>query len=89
MNKVFSCADDCGVKAFYQDTDSTHLNYDDVDKVVKGYEEKYGVDLVGEYLGNFHVDFPDIEKDCGEVYAIESFVLGKKTYFDHLESTSK
>ena len=35
MNKVFSCADDCELKTYYQDTDSSHLNYDDVPKVVK------------------------------------------------------
>ena len=37
MNKVCSCADDCGVKIYYQDTDSMHLNYDDVHKVVERY----------------------------------------------------
>ena len=31
MNQVFSCADDCNVKIYFQDTDSIHLNYDDVD----------------------------------------------------------
>ena len=35
------------------------------------------------------MDFPGIEKGCGEVYAIESFFFGKKSYSDHLESTSK
>ena len=89
MNKVFSCANDCDVKIYYQDTDSIHFNYDDVPWVVKRYKEKYGLDLVGEDLGNFHVDFPDIEKRCGEVYAIESFFLSKRSYFDHLESMSK
>ena len=89
MNKLFSCADDCGVKSYYRDTDSLHLNYDDVDQVVKIYKERYGFDLVGEDLGNFHVDFPGIEKGCGEVYAIESLYLGKTSYFDHFESTSK
>ena len=39
MNKVFSCADDCGVKIYYQGTDSIHLNYDDVDKTVKRYKK--------------------------------------------------
>ena len=39
MNKVFSCADNIGVRIYYQDTDSIHLNYDDVDKVVKRYKE--------------------------------------------------
>ena len=36
MNKVFSCADDCDIKIYYQDTDSIHLNYDDVDKIENG-----------------------------------------------------
>ena len=39
MNKVFSSASDIDVKIYYQDTDSIHLNYDDVDKVVKRYKE--------------------------------------------------
>ena len=32
MNEVFSCADDCDITICYQDTDSIHLNYGDVDK---------------------------------------------------------
>ena len=80
MNKVFSCADDCQIKIYYQDTDSIHLNYDDVDTVVKRYKEKYGLDLVGEDLGNFHVDF-DMDKANSEIYAIESLFLGKKTIY--------
>ena len=58
MNKVFSCADGCDIKIYYQDTDSIHLNYEDVDKIENGYKEKYGSELVGEELGNFHIDFP-------------------------------
>jgi len=88
MNKVFSCADDLNIKIYYQDTDSIHLNYDDVEKVVARYKEKYGLDLVGEDLGNFHVDF-DMEGAVSEIYAIESLFLGKKTYIDILESTDK
>ena len=58
MNCVFGCANDCGVKINYQDTDSIHLNYDDVDTVVNRYKIKYGKELVGENLSQFHVDFP-------------------------------
>ena len=50
-------------------------------------KKKYGLDLVGEDLGNFHVDF-DMDKANSEIYAIES-LLGKKTYIDILESTDK
>ena len=88
MNKVFSCADDVNVKIYYQDTDSIHLNYDDVPKIVERYQQKYNQELVGEYLGNFHVDF-DMDGACGEIYAKESLFLGKKTYIDILESTDK
>ena len=39
MNKVFSCADDLNIEKYInQDTDSTNLNYDDVDKIVEGYK---------------------------------------------------
>ena len=77
MNRVFDSASKCGVKIYYQDTDSMHLNYDDVNKVVNKYKEIYNFNLIGEELGNFHVDFP--KKDgYDEVYAIESFFLGKK-----------
>ena len=89
MNRVFGSAAGIDVKIYYQDTDSTHLNYEDVDKVVKRYKEQYGLELVGDQLGRFHVDFPDIDKECGEVCGTESFFLGKKTYFDELESTNK
>ena len=39
MNKVFSCADDCSIGIYDQDTDDIHLNYDDVAKVVKTYTQ--------------------------------------------------
>ena len=87
MNKVFSCADDCDVKIYYQDTDSIHLDCDDVPLVVKGYR-KYGLELVGEDLGNFHVGF-DLYGATSEIYAVGSVFLGKKTYIDILESTDK
>ena len=88
MNKVFSCADDCDIKIYYQDPDSIHVNYDDVDKVVKRYKERYGSELVGEDLDNFHIDF-SMDKATSEIYAIESLFLSKKTYIDILEATGK
>ena len=86
LNKVFSCADDCAIKIYHQDTDIIHLNYDDVDTVVKRYNEKYGSELVGEDLGNFHIDF-SMDNYNSDTYAIESLFLGKKTYIYSLEST--
>ena len=58
MNCVFDCANDCNVNTYYQGTDSIHLNYVDVDKIVKIYTGTYKLDLVGDYLCQFHVDWP-------------------------------
>ena len=69
MNKVFSCADDCDIKIYYQDTDSIHLNYDDVGKIENRYKEKHGSELVGEELGNFHIDF-SMDNDNSEIDVI-------------------
>ena len=85
MNKVFSCAGYLNIKIYYQDTDSIHLNYDDVPKIVEYYKHKYNQELVGDNLGSFHVDF-DMDGACGEIYAKGSLFLGKKTYIDMLES---
>ena len=79
MNKVFSCADYCDVKTYYQDTDSIHLNYEDVDKVVDIYNDKYGLELIGEELGKFHIDF-SMDNANSVIYAIESLFLCKKTH---------
>ena len=57
MNKLFSFAGDCDIKIYYQDTASIHLTYGAVDKIENRYKEKYGSELVGEELGNFHIDF--------------------------------
>ena len=43
---------------------------------------------MGEQLGNFHVDF-ELDGACSEVYSSESLYLGKKSYFENLESTDK
>ena len=89
MNKVFSCSSGCGGKMYYQDTDSIHLNYEDVCKIVESYNDKYGQEFVGKDLGQFHVDLPDIENNCVEVYGINNYLLGKNTYLDILGSTNE
>ena len=88
MNKVFEVSNDCGVKMYYQDTGSIHLNYDDVDKIVNRYKETYSQDLVGQGLGNFHVDF-SMDGAVSELYGNESYFLGKQTYLDILEPANK
>ena len=78
MNKMFSCADDCKVKIYYQDTDSIHMNYDDVPILCEYYKQKYNQELVGNGLGNFHIDF-DLPGAVRDIYSKESYFLGNKS----------
>ena len=85
MNKVFPCCDDCSIKLYYQATDSIHLNYDDVNKMVEKCKQQYGQELVGTDLGQFHEGF-SMEDAKNEIYGVESLLLGEK-HIGILEST--
>ena len=88
MNKVFNCADDLNIKIYYQDTDSTHMNYDDVPRLCEYYKQTYTQELVGNGLGNFYIDF-DLPGSVSDIYSKESLFVSKNTYIDVLESTDK
>ena len=79
MNKVFDVSNDCGVKVYYQDTDSIHLIYDGVYEIVKRYKRKHNQDLVGDGLGNFHVGF-SMDGAVTEIYGVGSLFLSKNIY---------
>ena len=57
-------------------------------QLLRDINKKYGLDIVGEDLGNFHIDF-SMDKANSETYAIESLFPGKRTYIDILEPTDK
>lgn len=82
MNEVMTTAEDAGLNIYYQDTDSMHINDVDISKLEKLYNEKYGRELIGKKMGQFHSDF-ELGK-CKNVYAVESIFLGKKSYYDKL-----
>ena len=90
MNEVMCLAFDIGCRIFYQDTDSMHIFLEDLAKLEKAYKEKYGRDLKGKQLCQFHSDFPEVEGGAkGEVpYSIESIFLMKKLYVDKLTDSS-
>lgn len=88
MNEVMNIANDNEIVIYYQDTDSMHMNRDDVKKLETLYETKYGKILNGKNMGQFHTDF-EIKGACSEVYSTMSYFLGKKCYMDKLESTDK
>jgi hypothetical protein len=82
MNEVMCTAEDAGRKVFITDTDSLHIHEDELDGLAADFSEKYGRDLVGKQLGQFHTDFE--LKGCHSVIAKRAIFLGKKCYLDHL-----
>jgi hypothetical protein len=77
MNRLMCCAEDIGVKIFYQDTDSVHMRFEDVAKVEEAYFKKYGLVLDGSALGNFHID---LESDAIDKRAKELNLKEGKDY---------
>lgn len=86
MNRVMCLADDFHLDVYYQDTDSMHIRRDQVPVLERAFASKYGRDLRGTALCQFHPDFDPIcsESIPEEVTAIESYFLGKKCYCDKL-----
>jgi hypothetical protein len=85
MNEVMTLAEDNNIPIFYQDTDSNHMLEQDVNKLATLFKQKYGKELIGKELGQFHSDF-ELE-GCNNVYATDSIFLGKKCYIDKLCGT--
>ena len=88
MNEVMTLAEDEKLSIWYQDTDSMHINYEEVDLLEKAFKMKYNRYLIGTDMSQFHIDF-DLEGSCGEIYSTESYFLAKKVDLGNLESINK
>jgi len=87
MNEVMCTAEDIGIDIYITDTDSMHLLNEEIPRLQKAFNTKYGRELIGKQLGQFHSDF---EMDgCKEVLARKSIFLGKKCYIDELVGINK
>jgi hypothetical protein len=100
MNEVMCLAEDIGADIHYTDTDSMHIQADKVKPLGEAFKLKYGRELIGKHLGQFHTDFEfdqsyhirdgqlqrvgNSVKCIGEPVAVESIFLGKKSYIDLL-----
>lgn len=82
MNEVMCTAEDIGIKIYYQDTDSMHIQKNKIDDLAKEYKKRYARDLIGKNLGQFHNDFDEVENG----YAYKSIFVGKKMYVDILKN---
>ena len=79
---------DLGIKIFYQDTDSMHIEKDKIELLSNAFKEKYNRELIGKSLGQFHSDFEPINNHKETPYAIESIFVAKKIYMDKLTDSS-
>ena len=82
MNEVMCTAEDIGIKIYYQDTDSMHIQKNKIDDLATEYKKRYGRELIGKNLGQFHNDFDEVENG----YAYKSIFVGKKMYVDILKN---
>ena len=57
MNEVMCLAEDLDIHIYYQDTDSMHIVKDKMDLLASVYRKKYGRELIGKNLRQFHPDF--------------------------------
>ncbi len=100
MNEVICLAEDNKIDIYYQDTDSIHLKFEDINNLKKLYANKYNRVLEGKSLGQFHTDLKmefkhqilyinrDIINDVIEIAKLNDinlFLIGED--FIHLKST--
>ena len=102
MAEVMCLAEDLGMQIMITDTDSMHIPEKHLPALRDAFRVKYGRELVGKLLGQFHTDFDIYEPvlneqgqrigsggkvSASDIYAEESYFLGKKCYIDRLIGT--
>jgi len=88
MNEVICCAEDLGFPVYYQDTDSIHIHQMNLTQLADEYRKRYGRELIGKQLGQFHSDFATFGTSSRMPVAIRSIFCAKKTYTDQLQNSS-
>jgi hypothetical protein len=88
LNEIFDIANDTKCSIYYTDTDSLHLNTEDVPKIKTEYMSRYNRELIGDGLGQFNSDFK-LTGAVGPVVSKQSIFLGKKSYIDKLTGIDK
>lgn len=83
MSEVMALAQEKDIQVYYTDTDSIHLNNEDIYSLSQCYKERYGRELIGSDMGQFHTDFP-VHKNGNMFHSIHFIGVGKKSYIDKL-----
>ena len=75
-------AEDEGLTIWCQDTDSVHINCEEVEILAAAFKNRSNRDVIGEDMLEFHIDF-DVDGACGDIYSTESYFLAKKFILIH------
>jgi hypothetical protein len=89
MNELVDILEENDMKCYITDTDSLQCDKHALPVLSKEFMKRTGVQLLGGELGQFKVDY-DIPRDGdpeGEVFACESYFLGKKAYISKIQYT--
>ncbi|EAX90399.1 hypothetical protein TVAG_196470 [Trichomonas vaginalis G3] len=70
-------------KSFTRTVTAMHIFNEDIPRLAQEFQKRYGRELIGKNLGQFHSDFAEITKDKQSL-AYKSIFCGKKTYIDLL-----
>ena len=84
MNEVMCLAESIDCRIYYQDTDSCHVDAGRLPQLEAAYQAKYGRQLHGKHLGQFHSDFTYMNGRSDVKHGVESIFLMKKVYIDCL-----
>ena len=84
MNEVMTTAEELKIPLFYQDTDSMHIERSRLSELADEFRRRYGRELIGSDMGQFHSDFDPCVKGGKTPFAVESYFICKKTYCDKL-----
>jgi hypothetical protein len=84
MNRVICTAEQNGIDIYYTDTDSIHIKDKDISVLEQIFAQKYGRQLIGSNLTQFHTDFEPINGKPS--YSTGLIALGKKSYLDILQN---
>ena len=84
LHEVLDLCNFLCINIYYVDTDSLHIDADKIPLLRNAYRHKYGLELIGKNLGQFHADF---SISCGHSENTISnycIILGPKVYYDEL-----
>tara|TARA_R110000824_G_scaffold21996_6_gene81234 strand:+ start:615 stop:3968 length:3354 start_codon:yes stop_codon:yes gene_type:complete len=89
LYRVLCLAEDLNMKTYCVDTDSIHLEREDVPELAEKFQQLYKTRLIGNELGEYSVDFSMYEDKAKkipikEVWGIKGLWITKKVYCDHI-----